>query len=148
MFRKAMGGLLASFAAADINDDFKSILHGGEQLHAGDLEPLWTQFKTEFASLSPVALDEDSMFTFFENVDSIIEHNRKSDKTFTRGINKFSAMNFEQFSEHFHLSENQKNAEQNCSATRSSPLTEANLDAEIPDTWNWQDHGGVSPVKD
>lgn len=52
-----------------------------------------------------------------------MKHNSNPNKTWTRGINRFSAMTFEEFSEHFHLNENQENAEQNCSATRSSPLT-------------------------
>ena len=58
-------------------------------------------------------------------------------------------MTFEEFSQHFNLADNQENAEQNCSATnRSSPLT-ANSDAsDTPDSWNWQNKGGVSPVKD
>ena len=56
-------------------------------------------------------------------------------------------MTFEQFSDYFHLEDNQENAEQNCSATsRSSPLRARGESA--PDAWNWQSHGGVSPVKD
>lgn len=39
------------------------------------------------------------------------------------------------------------NAEQNCSATRSSPLTGDGVSA-APETWNWVNKGGVSPVKD
>ena len=56
-------------------------------------------------------------------------------------------MTFEEIEDHFHLVENAKNAPQNCSATRSSPLT-ADGNDDAPDSWNWQNHGGVSPVKD
>jgi cathepsin H len=56
-------------------------------------------------------------------------------------------MTFEQLSEHFHLKENEENAEQNCSATRSSPLTASGAN-DVPSSWDWSDHGGVSPVKD
>ena len=76
------------------------------------------------------------MFTFFQNVDKVIEHNSKDIKTYTKVINKFSAMTFEQFSDYFNLEDNQENAEQNCSATRSSPLT-SNGNGDAPDSWNW-----------
>jgi len=52
-----------------------------------------------------------------------------------------------EFSDYFHLDQNQANAEQNCSATRSSPLT-ANGINDAPDSFNWVTKGGVSPVKD
>ena len=75
--------------------------------------PLWQQFKEEFAESSPVELvdGKDILMTFFINVDKVIEHNSRSDKTYTKGINKFSAMTWEEFQDHFHLVENQKNAE-------------------------------------
>ena len=59
-------------------------------------------------------------------------------------------MTWEEFSEHFHFAENEANAEQNCSATdRSSPLTGGELgEGDVPAAWNWQNKGGVSPVKD
>jgi cathepsin H len=109
---------------------------------------MWTQFKADYESQSPVALDQEAMFNFFETVDKIITHNKKTEKTYTKGINAFSAMTFEQVSEHFHFNENKKNAPQNCSATRSSPLTAESNDDDVPDTWDWTKHGGVSPVKD
>ena len=102
-----MGAMVAtSYAAADINVDFKTILHGENELHGLDLANLWQQFQTEFGETSPVKLGARAMTTFFSNVDSIIEHNSKADKTFTRGINKFSAMTSAEFNDHFHLSEN------------------------------------------
>ena len=95
MLRSAIVSSLAAFASADINVDYHDLLHGLEELRAGHLQPLWSQFKTEFEHLSPIDLDEDSMFSFFDNVDKIITHNKKSEKTYTVGINNFSAMNFE-----------------------------------------------------
>ena len=148
MFKRAMGAMVATtYAAADINTDFKTLLHGENEMRGLDLANLWSQFQEEFGEASPVSLGLPAMTTFFANVDSIIEHNSKADKTFSRGINKFSAMTSAEFNDFFHLSENQANAAQNCSATnRSSPLT-ANGSA-APDEWNWVNHGGVSPVKD
>jgi len=148
MLRTAIASTLAAFAAADINEDFGDLLQGREDLHATHFEPIWAQYKAEFEGQSPVDLDEDAMFNFFENVDKIITHNKQEDKKFSQGINAFSAMTFEQFAEHFHLKDNQENAPQNCSATgRASPLTTAGND-DVPDSWDWSKHGGVSPVKD
>ena len=149
MFKKGASMLLATMAAADINEDFHGVLHGEEKFLDTHMVPLWQQFKEEFAESSPIELnnEESIMLTFFSNVDKVIEHNSRSDKTYTKGINQFSAMTWEEFQDHFYLVENQRNADQNCSATRSSPLTEGGNDT-APDTWNWQNHGGVSPVKD
>ncbi len=100
--------------------------------------------------MSPVSLESNSaMTTFFINVDSIIDHNSKPEQTFKRGINKFAAMTPSEFNEHFHLVENQANAAQNCSATnRASKLTGGVENGSTPASWNWVNHGGVSPVKD
>ncbi len=106
MLSKALTSVLATFAAANINEDRQNLLNGGEQLHATDMEPLWNQFKTEFEHISPVELDQNAMFTFFQNVDKVIEHNSKDTKTYTKVINKFSAMTFEQFSDYFNLEDN------------------------------------------
>jgi len=148
MFKKAAGTMLATLAAADINQDFSEMLQGTEQFKATHMEPMWHQYKEEFGQRSPVDLDDESaMFTFFNNVDRVIEHNSRDDKTYSQGINAFTAMTFQEIQEHFHLIENQRNAPQHCSATRSSPLTaEGNGDA--PDSWDWRNKGGVSPVKD
>ena len=151
MYKKAFGAIVAtSYAAADLNTDFKGLLHGQEQFKALDMANLWTQFKQEYGQESPISLESDNaMGTFFANVDSIIEHNSKSDKKFTRGINKFTAMTFAEFDDHYNLTENNLNAPQECSATnRSSPLTQGEENTDVPDSWNWQQHGGVSPVKD
>ena len=88
MFKKTLGAVLATVATADINTDFHDVLHGTHLLSEMDLQPLWTQFKTEYAELSPVDLNnDDAMYTFFEKLDSIIEHNSREDKTWSRGLN-------------------------------------------------------------
>ena len=88
MFKNILGAVLATFATADINTDYHDLLHGVKLMEATDLEPIWTQFKAEFADLSPVDLrDDNSMYTFYEKLDSIIEHNSREDKSYTRGLN-------------------------------------------------------------
>ena len=89
MFKKAAGTLLATLAAADINEDFHGVLHGEEEFTASHMEPIWAQFKEEFAQHSPIEItDEESLkLTFFNKVERIIAHNSRSEKTFIQGIN-------------------------------------------------------------
>lgn len=94
MFKKAAGTMLATFAAADINQDFHELLHGGEQFTVSHMQPMWAQYKEEYGERSPVSLDEDAMFTFFTNVERVIDHNSRSDVTYKQGINAFTAMTF------------------------------------------------------
>ena len=152
MFKKTIGALFATtYASADINTDFHGLLNGSSDMQATELGDIWTQFKLNFSETSPVDLENDhAMNTFFANVDSIREHNSRTDKTFTRVINKYAAMTFQEFDDYYHLSENNLNADQNCSATgRISPLTEGDeANSSAPLSWNWCNHGGVSPVKD
>ena len=148
MFKKAAGTMIATIAAADINVDYHDILHGIVSISEDHVDPMWDQFKSEFEHLSPNNLHQDqAVITFFSKVTEIIEHNAKADKTFTKGINQYTAMTFAEFSEHFNLAKNQENADQTCSATRSSPLTSSSANDDPPDSWNWKSHGGVSPVK-
>ena len=66
---KAASAMLASFAAADINEDFHGVLHGQDLLEEHHLEPLWEQFKEEFAAMSPVELEESAKVTFLNKID-------------------------------------------------------------------------------
>ena len=148
MFKTVVSTALATFASADINAEFSCLLHGECEWTQDQIEPLWNAFVEEYEELSPVDLNTSEAFVnFFVKVDKIIEHNSNPESTYEKGINMYSAMTFEQLSEHFNFEANQANAEQNCSATRSSPLTAAGADS-APDSYDWRNHGGVSPVKD
>ena len=78
MFKKAAAGMLATCAAAEINEDFKGFLSGQDKLDNDNYAPIWEQYVSEFKDASPVELDsEERLWVFFANVDSIIEHNSK-----------------------------------------------------------------------
>ena len=148
MFRTALASGLAVFASADVNVDHRALLTGAAEPNRDNLTQIWEQYVKEFEGIAPVDLSESQAhINFFTKLDQIIEHNRMDGRKFDRGLNAFTAMSWEQVKEHFKFDQTQANAEQNCSATqRSAPLTANGSSA--PASWNWQDHGGVSPVKD
>jgi hypothetical protein len=49
MLQKTISAMLATFALADINEDFRSLLSGQEPMSNLNIEPVWSQFKDEFA---------------------------------------------------------------------------------------------------
>ena len=150
MLRTAITSGLAVFAAADVNADHSDLLHGKVERTAENLQAIWDQYVKEYENLSPVDLAEDASFVrFFNKLDKIIKHNMQEDRTYTMGLNALSSMTWEQVKEHYHFDQVQANAAQTCSATyRSSPLTSVEAVDAAPESWNWCDHGGVSPVKD
>lgn len=84
---------------------------------------------------------------FKERLESIIIHNLDENKTFTREINKFTFMTFEEFAAF-------TGGEQNCSATsprteQSEKITVDELQNKfsIPEFVDWRIRGVVSPVK-
>jgi cathepsin H len=80
------------------------------------------------------------MTNFETTLNQIISHNSKSTKTWTMGINEFSDMSDESFNRAFLIQD-----PQNCSATHS--YSERLTSVEIPESWDWRDYDGVSPVK-
>lgn len=59
-------------------------------------------------------------------------------------------MSFEEIKARFHMDQVQAQAEQACSATYGERIDAFKVveTADVPEQWNWQNHGGVSPVKD
>lgn len=59
-----------------------------------------------------------------------------------KGINPYSDMSDEEFRNHFNIKA--VGADQDCSATQNDGLKEV---GDVPDSWDWREKGGVSPVK-
>ena len=68
--------------------------------------------------------------------------------TYKKGLHRHSAQTFREIKDFYNMDAVNENAKQNCSATKSEDGTKALELEDVPDTWNWRDHNGVSPVKD
>lgn len=89
-------------------------------------------------------LEEEGRYDIFvSNVEKVVQHNSDPRKLYVREINRYSAMTFEEVKDYYHMDDVLK-AMQNCSATASKKLEKE----DVPDTWDWREHGAVSPVKD
>jgi cathepsin H len=106
---------------------------------------MWERFESQQGKNSPNNLKSIAYRKniFATTVEDIISHNKASSSTYQKGINKFSDMTEEEFNAHFQL--NQITEEQHCSATEETQSLMATIDA--PDSYDWREHSGVSPVK-
>jgi len=143
---KTLTFLLGS-TAASVNESFKSYLKGDEPVNHEVFEKMWGSYSAEFKSLNTDKSLAERKSNFAKNIEEIIEHNSKSAKSFTKGINKFSDMTHEEFMAYYMMREGPSES-QHCSATSERSEVEKNVNLEdIPATWDWRQHGGVSPVK-
>jgi cathepsin H len=151
MFKKIAASTLAGFAAADINVDFADYLNGVKPLDNATVKQMWNQFDTEFSSPALGLHSYEVRYaTFQENLQSIIEHNKDPSHTWKKGISGYTDMTEKEFDDHFHLSLSQKSTgdPQSCSATdKRMSVAVPNGMAPRPDSWDWREHNGVSPVK-
>ena len=144
---KSIAALLLGSASASINHNYKQYIHGMVPMSHEIFEQMWEVYSSEFKTLKGDASIADRKNNFANTLESIIEHNKNPKKTFTKGLNKFSDMSHEEFMAYFKMSETY-NEEQHCSATHERQEVEKNVDpADMPENWDWRQHGGVSPVK-
>jgi len=129
--------------AGDINVDFNAYLLGETLVTKEIVDRMWTQFSKAEGLVSSSNLPDNLRKGNFErNIQKIIEHNSQVDKTYLKGISPYSDLSDEQFKQHFKIG-----APQDCSATNKKKSNKkVNLE-ELPKSWDWRDHNGVSPVK-
>jgi cathepsin H len=146
MMKRAFNFMFASYASACItcNTDFAEQLNGKEELQ---IDVLYQRFIDEGNSV--VDLNEPGRYeTFGLRVIDIVNHNSDETQTFKRGLNRHSAMSYQELKDYYKMDKVNDHAKQNCSATkRANGESYAPL-GDVPDTWNWREHNGVSPVKD
>lgn len=85
------------------------------------------------------------MKAFAASIERVVEHNSQANKSYTKGINKYSDMTDEELRNYFKLDKTGVREEQHCSATKG-PLMDP-TQVSYPASWDWREHDGVSPVK-
>lgn len=108
---------------------------------------IWNFFEQNEGMNSPNLLKDrsDRMQTFAENLEKIIDHNSQAHKTFTKGLNELSDLTDQEFMDYYKLNKNTVREDQHCSATQGPVKDQSQIDA--PESWDWREHDGVSPVK-
>lgn len=68
----------------------------------------------------------------------IVDHNKLEDKSWTKGLSKFTGMNFQEIKDYYRMDAIQLQAPQACSATQSASFAIlTSVDNGAPDTWDW-----------
>ena len=112
-----------------------------------EAKKMFQVFKDEGSSVAD--LEEEGRFEIFEqNLIELVKHNLDETSTYKKGLHRHSAQTFREIKDFYNMDAVNENAKQNCSATKSEDGTKALELEDVPDTWNWRDHNGVSPVKD
>jgi cathepsin H len=70
------------------------------------------------------------------------------ENSFMKGLHRHSAQTFDEIKDFYNMDAVNVVAKQNCSATEREDGSKALELEDVPATWNWRDHNGVSPVKD
>ncbi len=95
---------------------------------------------SEFVQIYQKVPNQKRKEIFFNTVSSVIAHNSDPERTWTKGLNQYSDMTHEEFSQLYLLQE-----PQNCSATETN--FKLSLNHKIPKHRDWRKEGGVSSVK-
>lgn len=128
---------IVCFATANLhlNYKYRNVITGTEPLTERIAREIYMGYKSVSFERS------DYRFKiFYEALKEIKEHNAGK-HTWQQGINDFTDMTWEEFKQARLM------APQNCSATRTLKLKSEFVNAAIPEDYEWQDYGMVSPVK-
>lgn len=142
----AIASIIANIViAGDINVDYGAYLLGKTLVTKEIVDKMWNQFSKAEGLTSPNSNLPNNLRkeNFVRNIQKIIEHNSQANKNYTKGISPYSDLSNEQFRQHFKIG-----APQDCSATNNNKSVK-NIELEkLPQSWDWRDFNGVSPVKD
>lgn len=118
-----------------LNVKYRNFLEGSYPL----TEKIAREIYKEYQSTQ----NEKSFFRFkifYDNLKTIKKHNSE-DHSWTQGINDYTDMTFEEFAS------DKLMAPQNCSATSFLKINHEIKESAIPESYEWNDYGMVSPVK-
>ena len=146
MMKRALNFVFASTASACItcNTDFADQLNGQAELQ---IDVLYQRFIDEDSSV--VDLTEPGRYQIFGlKAIEVLNHNTDETQTFKRGLNRHSAMTHQEVKDYYKMDKVNDHAKQNCSATKRTEGEVYEPLGDTPDSWDWREHNGVSPVKD
>lgn len=118
-----------------LNIKYKNILDGPEPLTERVAQEIYMNFRSPNFERS-----EYRFKVFFETLKEIKEHN-SGKHSWRQGINDLSDMTFEEFKS------DRLMAPQNCSATSKLTIKPELKNVALPENYEWNDYGMVSPVK-
>jgi cathepsin H len=130
-------GILILQVAANVhlNVKYRDVLHGKAELTEETSRQIYSEFATVYARKS-----ESHYEAFRDTLNEIREHNLKN-LSWTQGINDYSDLTFEQFAALRLM------APQNCSATHNLKVSDSFKNLGIPESFEWNNFGVVTPVK-
>jgi len=104
----------------------------------------WDEFKVKFArEFRDLKHESERRAVFESNLDMIEAHNAKFEKglsTYKMGINQFTDMTYEEFSNVILMDE--------VPAAAPEYMQSKKAESSAPSSWDWRDEGILNPVKD
>lgn len=129
--------LAVALSTANLNLKYASVLSGSTPLTLELAQSIYSQFPTSFP--------ERSLFrfkVFQQRLQTIVAHNQRN-LSWKKGLNSFSDMTYAEIRHSRILM-----APQECSATHHLQVSKEERKLAIPDAYDWNELGVVTPVKD
>ena len=121
-------------------------LSGESELTDSDILAMYKEWLQYYGKDTTELQHPQRFETFKTNIRTARDHNMKG-LSYTKGVNEFSDMTFEEFKQYYLMSEDE---EIQCSATNDRSLASFGFDlsGSLPEAVDWRDAGVVTPVKD
>lgn len=108
---------------------------------------MWQDFEAEYDSPNKDKPYDERRWNFQNSLHRIMVHNSMKNKTYTKGVNKFSDMTNDEFMAYYNIKRDGFADEQSCNALNRGPVPLQD-GFVVPDTMDWRKEGKVSGVKD
>ena len=127
--------LVVALSNVHLNIKYRSFLDGESFFSDATAKAIYNEYR------SPYNEKSDYRFKIFAMTLLEIRNHNMGKHSWTKGINDFSDMTHEEFEEEYLM------APQKCSATNNLRVKAQLKDQGIPDSYEWNNFGMVSPVK-
>jgi C1A family cysteine protease len=133
--------LLASMGACLVfsGDNNNMLRRGADGYMWSEFNGFIQRFEKKYESLEEL---ENRFVIFKENLREIVQHNAVETKNFTMGVNMFTDLTNEEFKMQY------TGGYLGVMVGKASCKAYVPSGKAVPDTWDWREHGAVTPVKD